>query len=352
MSIVGSDGKLLAGGSNSENESASKLIELERQVSEQLQMNVRRTLTPYFGFGNFEVSTLARLNIDKRQASETAFDPDKRVERSVRVVKEAEKSQASTGNSAVSVEQNIPNEASGASGGEKNNRAQDRKEETTNYEISSKTATTMSDGYKVETVSVAVVVNRKRIADVLGKEPTEDEVKTQLAQVEKLVTSAVGLDTKRGDTVAVTAVNFAADPLVGDGGTGKIVPMLFGIATTIIKSLTILGVAALIVRAGLRPLARNLLSIAPPLQATMPGLEGSAIAELAPPSSAPPLDMPQMASPLLEGANPFGEASHSQSGWDTSSGAAARGPVEQLNELLERDEEHAAAVLRHWVKTG
>ena len=352
VSVIGADGKLLAGGGGAENESVTTLIELERQVSEQLQMNIRRTLTPYFGFGNFEVSTLARLNIDKKQASETAFDPEKRVERSVRVVKEAEKSQALTGNSSVSVEQNIPNEASGSGGSEKNNRAQDRKEETTNYEISSKTATTISDGYRIENISVAVVVNRKRMAEMLGKDPSEDEVKAQLAQIEKLVTSAAGLDIKRGDNVAVTAVNFAADALAGDGGAGDIIPMLFSIAATLIKSLTVLGVAALIVWAGLRPLARSMLANATALQTAMPSIAGPPVPGLAPPSSAAPLDMPHMASPLLESVNPFGEAPSLQSGWDPLNATMSKGPVEQLGHLLDRDQEHAAAVLRNWVKTG
>ena len=61
-----------------------QMLELERPVAQQIQDSVRRTLSPYLGLDNFEVSAIARLNIDKHQTSETNFDPDTKVERSTR----------------------------------------------------------------------------------------------------------------------------------------------------------------------------------------------------------------------------------------------------------------------------
>ena len=43
-----------------------------------------------FGVGNFEVSVAARLNTDKTVQNETIFNPDQRVERSTRAVRETE----------------------------------------------------------------------------------------------------------------------------------------------------------------------------------------------------------------------------------------------------------------------
>jgi flagellar M-ring protein FliF len=354
ISIVGTDGRLLAGGGQSPGDASSKLIELEQNVAQNIQENVRRTLTPYFGPANFEVSALARLNIDKRQSTETAYDPDKRVERSVRVVKEAENSQNGKTSNAVGVEQNIPNESTSSSGSDQNRRAQDRKEETTNYEISSKSASTVSDGYRIENISVALVVNRKRIGEMLGKAPTEDEIKSQIAMVEKLVQSAAGLDTKRGDRVDIAAVDFAADALDTAGSGSGWTLTLLNLAGTLIKSLTVLLVAAIIVWAGFRPLMRALIASGPQAALQAPAAAGA----LEGPSPAPsagslsaPEDLPQMASPLLEaGANPFGDA---MPGSDFGFGRSmASGPVERLAQLLEQDEEHAAAVLKHWIRTG
>jgi len=355
VSIVGTDGRLLAEGGDAD-VTTTKLIELERQVADQLIQNVRRTLNPYFGSGNFEVSALARLNIDKRQSTETAYDPEKRVERSVRVVKQAESSQAETGNSPVSVEQNIPNEGSGADSKEHNKRSQDHKEETINYEVSSKSASTVSDGYRVENISVAIILNRKRLTEIIGKEPGDEDIKAQIAQVEKLVGSAVGLDNKRGDSLNVVAVNFTTDPLVQEQSDARgWTPTLLGVAAMLIKGVTILLSVVIVVWMGLKPLTKALTrtgtrdSIEPPAIAGET-LDSETIGRL-PSGPAVPINMPQMASPLLASDNPFGSAPDMGSGW-SSDASAAQGPIERLNGLLTKDEEHAAAVLKHWVRTG
>jgi flagellar M-ring protein FliF len=69
-----------------------------------------------------------------------------------------------------------------------------------------------------------------------------------------------------------------------------------------------------------------------------------------------PLDMPEMASPLLEpGANPF-EADFSASGFAGEGLSLGRslafGPVEKLGAIIDRDEEQATAIMKHWVKNG
>jgi flagellar M-ring protein FliF len=67
-----------------------------------------------------------------------------------------------------------------------------------------------------------------------------------------------------------------------------------------------------------------------------------------------PLDMPEMASPLLEpGANPFDFGSSGFAGDGLSFGRSlAFGPVEKLGAIIARDEEQATAIMKHWVKNG
>ena len=64
---------------------------------------MRESLTPYLGLDNFQVSVTARLNTDRKQITETTYDPESRVERSVRVVKENEASNNSSQSVATSV---------------------------------------------------------------------------------------------------------------------------------------------------------------------------------------------------------------------------------------------------------
>ena len=74
--------------------------------------------------------------------------------------------------------------------------------------MSSKTISTVSEGYKIESLTIAVVVNRKRLLASLGEGATPEAVDKQLKEVERLVGSAAGVDAKRGDRVTVAAVEF------------------------------------------------------------------------------------------------------------------------------------------------
>ncbi|RUO98719.1 flagellar basal-body MS-ring/collar protein FliF [Hyphomicrobium sp.] len=355
VQVIGTDGSIL-GGSNgvAGGDAPVQMLELEKTVAKQIQDSVRRTLSPYLGIDNFEVSAMARLNIDKHETTETKYDPDSKVERSTRFIKEAQSSQDGSGKSNVSVQQNIPNEQTNTK--DQTKRAQDRKEETTNYEISSKSASTTSEGYKVDNISVSVVVNKKRLMDAIGKDAKQEDVDKQVAEIEKIALSAAGIDTQRGDKISVAAVDFAPTPFESDS-SGSWAPLLLGLAGTGIKSLTILLVAAIVVMAGFRPVMRTLLS-----GGTTAIEDSSATASIAAPMAAiagsgpAPIDMPEMASPLLEpGANPFDGSMPMASAFGNDSPfgrSLTLGPVEKLSAILDRDEEQATAIMKHWVKNG
>jgi len=260
VQVIGTDGSILGGSSDIAGDVPVQMLDLERTVSKQVRDSVRRALSPYLGLDNFEVSAMARLNIDKHKSSETKFDPDSKVERSTRVIKEAQSSSDGSGKTEVSVDQNIPNEAAQPGKSEKK-RAQDRKEETTNYEISSTSASTTSEGYKIDNISLAVVVNKKRLQEIIGKDAKSEDIDRQVAEIQKVALSAAGLDTKRGDHISVAAVDFAASPLGGGSEAGvEWTTMLMTLAGTAIKSITILLVVAIVVMAGFRPAMRTLLS--------------------------------------------------------------------------------------------
>ncbi len=355
VQVIGTDGSILGGSNNLAGDAPVQMLELEQTVAKQIQDSVRRTLSPYLGLDNFEVSAMARLNIDKHKSTETKYDPDSKVERSTKFIKEAKSSQDASGKTNVSVEQNIPNEAKDNK--DQTKRAQDRKEETTNYEISSKSASTTSEGYKIDNISVAVVVNKKRLMDVVGKDAKPGDIDKQVAEIEKLALSAAGIDEKRGDKISVAAVDFAPSPFATDGSSGAAwASVLVGLAGTGIKSLTILLLAAIVVMAGFRPVMRTLLSAPAVENAGSVAALGGPIPSITG-TGAAPIDMPEMASPLLEpGANPFdgiAGAGSSDFGSGLSFGRSlALGPVEKLGAIIDNDEEQATAIMKHWVKNG
>ncbi|TIS16889.1 MAG: flagellar M-ring protein FliF, partial [Mesorhizobium sp.] len=83
VTVLDSNGNLLAAGDDTSNTSAARTLGVEQTVEAQIGDNIRRALTPYLGPDNFRASVKADVNTDTRQTEETIFDPESRVERSV-----------------------------------------------------------------------------------------------------------------------------------------------------------------------------------------------------------------------------------------------------------------------------
>src|SRR4051794_38166005 len=108
VTVLDSNGNLLAAGDDPNNTSAARTLGVEQTVEAQIGDNIRRALTPYLGPDNFRASVKADVNTDPRQTEETIFDPNSRVERSVQSVKTNEASNQKQASTPTSVEQNLP----------------------------------------------------------------------------------------------------------------------------------------------------------------------------------------------------------------------------------------------------
>lgn len=211
VTVLDTTGKLLASGADAANGAPVMMATLERQVAARIDENIRKQLAPYLGMDHFQTSVQVELDTDRRQTNETIYNPDSQVARSVRTVRDQGNSQNSRNNDAVGVEQNIPQEEVAGGAGENSSDKKDRREETTNYEINSKTISTVSDGYNVKKLAVAVVVDRSRLTPSEGKAPAPaNYVDDQVNLIRQMVATASGLDTNRGDVINVTAVDFVA----------------------------------------------------------------------------------------------------------------------------------------------
>lgn len=331
VTILNADGSLLASGAEGASAAPGKLAALERNVSGDVEDKVRRTLMPYLGLGNFQVSAMARINADRSEQTETQFDPESRVERSVRTVREEGQSQNSAGAPAVTVEQNLPDQAAGQAAGDTSSEQNSRREETTNYEINTKTIQTVRDGFTVEKLAVAVVVDEARLVASLGENPPGDARAERLAEIERLVTTAAGINAERGDTVAVTALPFVeASGLLQPVPGPTILEQLTRHAGGALNALTLLAAVALLIWFGLRPATRAI------LEANVPG-------RLAAP-----------ATPQLQAAGAVGGGRDGGAGEDDLTGDVPdrmrRLPQKRLEQIVKLDTEQAAAVIRQWVR--
>ncbi len=184
----------------------------------------------------------------------------------MRASKETQTSQNSSTQQPTSVGQNLPQPNPSQGSGKQNSEESNKKEDLTNFEISSKTMSTVSNGYSVEHLSVAVLINRPGLAATLGDKATPEQIDKQVGEIEQLVASAAGLRKDRGDVIKVAAVDFIdsgkeLDPVPPISLTDALMRQ-FG---SILSALAMVVVAALVVWVGLRPATRALIDMREPL---------------------------------------------------------------------------------------
>ncbi len=350
VTILDSTGQLLASGDESGG-AASRSLGVVQSVQQEIESNIDKALAPFLGLDNFRSSVTAQLNTDTQQIQETIYDPESRVERSVRVTKENQKSQSKQADSAATVEQNIPQgDVQGSTGGPQSSDEQDKKEEQTNYEINSKTVATVKNSYTVEKISVAVVVNKGRIATMVGEPVDQAKIDAYLAEMQKIVSTAAGLDPNRGDLVTLTAMDFLENQLLQESASGPgFMETLNRNLGGIINSLAFVAVAFLIVWMGIRPMVR---AAGGGTAAVAGGTEEAAGLEL--PDFSPALGGAPGSS-LMEGFGAdfgFDSTDDLLTMDDDANGGFNRrvkeGPERRLSRMVEISEERAAKILRKW----
>jgi len=346
VTVMNVDGLLLASGSDSMDQAPSNMLALQKSVSQSIQDSVRRTLAPYLSLKNFQISVAARLNTDKKQTNETIYNPDQRVERSVRVIKESQSSQNTSGQTPTSVERNLPQSKTPAGDSKQSNDENQKREELTNYEISSKATTTTSSGYTIDSLSVAVLVNRA----AFGAKATQDAVDKQVKDIEQLVSSAAGLRKERGDTIKVLVVDFVdsghdLEPVPGP----SMVEVLLRQSGSLISAAAVIGAAMLLIWFGIRPATKMLLAAPPPSAS-------EAINLLPGGGFQPALAAGGASAAALPGISPENfliEPSDQSNGLvDELIARKSKSPQRQLEQLIEHDEEQAAAILKQWIRQG
>lgn len=338
VTVLNTEGALLASGDDPANAASGKKMILQDQLNRETEQKIRRALTPYLGVENFQISVTSRLDTNRVTTNETNFDPASKIERSVRVVKETGTSQNRTKQASASVQQNVPaQQADGTDNGTNSNEESSRREELTNFEISSRSTETIREGFTVENLSIAILVNRSRLAP--AEKPADAvPLETQIYEIEQLAGAAAGYDKARGDKLKVSAVDFAA----GNGELEPIAPLgwsdvMMRQSGTLVNAATILIVAALLIWFGLRPAVRAIVARpedAEIIETAMLANPGGPLAagELPPPDGAP--RAPDEPISLIE---------------DLTS-KMNRSPQKRLEQIVEFDEEQAAAILRQWLQ--
>ncbi|MBB43014.1 MAG: flagellar M-ring protein FliF [Rhodospirillaceae bacterium] len=215
VAVIDQIGRLL---SNNELDQASRLTDKQFghkiKVENVYRSRVEALLSPLVGSGNVNVQVSVSLDFTKKTKSLETYDPNGRVIRSEKVMDEktARKKAmgipgAVTNTPPAEGEQNNPDKAAvveNQSG--KSTKDQDvttRKNIVRNYDLSRTLFKEETPLAQIRKINVAILMKEeKEITPAEGAQPKKDRV-SEIAVLEKLVTSALGLDAARGDTLVI-----------------------------------------------------------------------------------------------------------------------------------------------------
>ncbi|WP_375567295.1 flagellar basal-body MS-ring/collar protein FliF [Oceaniradius stylonematis] len=331
VTVLDSAGRLLAAGEDPLTNSASSAIGIEATVENQVADGIHRALAATLGAANFRVSVQADINTDQRQIEETIFDPDSRIERSVQIVRAEDAATEQLASEPVTVEQDLPQDAQAGAGGGSTNERSERREETTNYELSSTRTATISNGYNVDRLSIAVVVNRARLVDAEGQPLNPAAVEERLAQIRTVAAAAAGIVEDRGDVLNITAFDFVEGVAAeGSSAPGAMASLNEHLGTAI-NAFAFIAVILAVIFLAVRPMINVLRS----------GEFAQQVARFEAGET-----------PLLanEGAGGIGDGSgEALADMAAESIRLKPAPEERLSRIIDMNEERAAQILRRWL---
>ena len=347
VTIVSANGTLMTKGGGELISGFSRLSELERNFEKEAERKLFSALGAHIGMSNLRVAITVKLNNDQRQISETIFDPDTKIERSIQVVREKGNIENKSNGKTASITQNLPEEPDGGSSqGQSSQENSDKREETTNYEISKKQISTVTDGYQVEKLSVSLIVNKARISSILGSNASQQNMDDKLKELEGIVKSSLALSDERGDFVKVSIIEFLPEAVELENSS-PVMGLLYQYLGTILNSLGLIIAAIVLSLFGIRPLIAFL--------QREPSSSPDAPQDLL------PLSMGQnaLADPFADIGEPLGKLDMTSNSDGSPAGTSSSGVDpqketirEQLKDMISENEERAADTVKQWLNTS
>jgi flagellar M-ring protein FliF len=338
VSLIDQQGSLLAGSAgDGQSPSATQAADARASFETRLARSIEEMLVPHLGPDKVRVSVSADIDYDRVTERQQIFDPNGQVVRSTQTSSQTDSSTSGGSEDTVGVAQNLPQQAtpnSAGNGGNTDNSA--HKEETVNYEISSKSLETVRESGAVKKLSVAVVVDGTTKADANGQPVYEGRKPEELAEIDRAVKAAIGFDEKRGDKVEVVNLAFASAAVVDAAIPEPGIRDFFGRnAMTLVQWFSLAIVAVVLALFVLRPLVTNLLK---PSESAAGGGGFNAL----PGAAAAPGQLPNATSQQMLAAREAAGLPSNNSG----------GPGSRIGEIVESNPEDAAGIIRGWISEG
>ncbi len=346
VSIIDDRGTLLARGSGEPDDSATasgagNADERRREYEQALARKIEEQLERAVGPGKIRAEVTLSMDFDRMVTNAETFDPDGQVERSRQTVNENNDASETAGNQGVSVGNNLP-DAESQPGGSQNRTKTTRQEETINYEVTKKTTSHVREVGTIKRLSASVIVDGVLTAGSDGKTTYQPRNPEQLEQLRAAARSAVGFDEKRGDTLELINLAFAASDIPDQP---IVAPSMFDFTRGEILRLAEMGVllvvAVLVILLVARPMIAVVSRAASPSaaggQAALPGAAGGGPAALAPPTG------------HTAGADGQLGAPPGDINVDGVEGRVKASAMKKLGEIVDKHPEEAVAIIRNWM---
>lgn len=344
VTVVDNHGRLLARGTG-ESGGADAAQDMRLAHESRLQQILEGMLEKVVGAGKVRVQVTADMNFDRVITNSETFNPEGQVARSTQTSSEKENAVEKSGGGGVSVANNLPGGAAeGAGGG--NNRLVEQTNETTNYEISKTTQNHISEGGKVNKISVAALVDGNYTTDAEGKQTYAPRSEDELKQLKNLISTAIGYDEKRGDKIEVINMPFTQDTT--EVAEASFFDRFKLEMQSIIQTLIIAVVAILAILLVLRPAVTQFVRVASApsdrVASDLSALEAPAAGGL---PAAPRLPGAQAGGGIAMPTAP--EAPEMMIDVANIKGGMKSSSMKKINEIVEKYPEETMGVVRQWV---
>jgi flagellar M-ring protein FliF len=227
-----------------------------------------------------------------------------------------------------------------------NAREQNRKtEEIVNYEISRSTKTEVTEGGRVNRVSVAVLIDGNYTKNAAGEPVYQPREKEEIDRISALVRTAIGFDQKRGDQVEIVNLRFAEVPTAAIAEPTSWLSFLQFTKDDVmhwIELLVMLVLGLVVLLLVVRPLVRRILAPDRPLLAPAAAIAaaltgGSTEGAIAAGAGTGDVkSVPSQASKMIDIAQVQGQV-HAQS-------------VQKVGELADKNPTEAVSIIRTWLQ--
>ena len=211
ISVIDNKGKLLAGGfedTDGMGAVSSKIDEKNRILENRLAKTLEELIEKSVGFGHVRAEVHAEMDFDRISTNEERYDPEGQVVRSTQSIEETSSSKDSDGSPSVTVGTNLPDANQDSGDNQSSSAAENRTEETVNFEISKKVINHIREAGTIKKLSVAVLVdyehklNEEGVRTAIKRSPEEMEL------LANLVKGAIGYDADRGDQIEIVQMVF------------------------------------------------------------------------------------------------------------------------------------------------